>query len=271
MNYKAYVINVDSKIKRMERMRRVASETSLSIERVRALTAEEIPVKTSFSPIFNRELSFPELSCFYSRVECWKRIVQGSDPFALILEDDVVLSEKITLLLGALEGKEITFDVLRLEPPNKEGKFYTDEILEVGQFKFAHLISKAACTSAMIVSKTGARKLIELAKPVLPIDELLFNYYSPIFYDVRTYQIDDALAWQLDDLQLLLPEELKSSIVQIRTDPKKKKSIVTALRKLSIKLNYLRKLRRINLFEVPIRESEKEFLTQKEMQRICSK
>lgn len=272
MNYKAYVINVDSKTKRMERMRRAASEIPLTIERVRALSAEQIPVKTSFSPIFNRELSFPELSCFYSHVECWKRIDKSNHPFALILEDDVVISEQIVQLLETLERTEITFDILRLEPPNKRGKFYTDEVLEVGQFKFAHLISKATCTAAMIVSKTGAKKLLGLAQPILPIDEFLFNYYSPAFYKIKTYQIVDALVWQLDVLNLPLPEELKSSINQSvsKTKNKNKKSVLNALKKLSIKLDYLLRIKGKNLIEVTIEESEKEFLIQKERQKSCN-
>lgn len=270
MNYKAYVINVDSKIKRMERMERVAREFPLTIERVRACTGEEIPVKTSFSTIFNRELSFPELSCFYSHVECWKRISQDNEPFALILEDDVVLSKKISSLLETLRRTEITFDILRLEHLKKGGKLYTDDVLEIGQFKFAHLISKATCASAMIVSKTGAKKLIGLAQPVLPIDEFLFNYYSPAFFKIRTYQIVDALAWQLDDLNLPLPEELKSSINQSVSRIKNKKNALNALKKLLIKLDYLQKIKRKNLIEVTIKESEKDFFIRKERQEVCN-
>lgn len=269
MSYKAYVINVDSKPKRMERMRKVASEISLNLERVSAVTSEELPVKTSFSPIFNRELSFPELSCFYSHVECWKKIANGKEPFALVLEDDVVMSPKVSSLLETLEQSTITFDILRLEHPMKDDRIHTDEICEVGEFRFAHLLSRACYTAAMIVSKEGAKKLIKLAEPILPIDEFLFNYYSPVFFKIKTYQIENVLAWQLESLDLPLSDGMKSSINRSRTETKKRKSIFSAIKKLSIKLNYLRKFRGKNLFEVTIKETEKEILTQKEMQRCC--
>lgn len=268
MKYKAYVINVDSKTKRMERMRGVASEFSLNLERVSAVTADELPVKKSFSPIFNRELSFPELSCFYSHFECWKKIANGKEPFALVLEDDIAMSPKASALLEELEKSTITFDILRLEHPKKDDSIHTDEICEVGEFRFAHLLSRACYTAAMIVSKEGAKKLIKLAEPILPIDEFLFNYYSPVFFKIKTYQIEDVLAWQLESLNLPLPDDMKSAINQSRTVTKKRKSLFAALKKLSKKVSYLCELRRRNAVKVGIKQTEREWLIHKESHRF---
>ncbi|WP_289174060.1 hypothetical protein, partial [uncultured Parasutterella sp.] len=82
------------------------------------------------------------------------------------------------------------------------------------------------------------------------------------------------LVWQLDVLNLPLPEELKSSINQsvskTKNKNKNKKSVLNALKKLSIKLDYLLRIKGKNLIEVTIEESEKKFLIQKERQKSCN-
>lgn len=268
MEYKVFVINVDSKTARMERMRAVLQELSLPIERIRALTPDELPVKYSFSPIFNRALSVPELSCFYSHMEAWGKIANGCAPFALVLEDDVVLSPKVVPFLENLKQSTLNFDIIRLEHPQKGETFLTDKIEEIGGFEVGHLLSKAMCAAALVISKEGARKLLQLSKPVLPIDELLFNYYSSIFSQLNIFQTVDVLAWQLDNFDLSIPEKLESSILESRRKSKRKKSVLVGFKKLTLKLHYLLKLREYEYRAVPIRVTEKESLRRKEMNRL---
>lgn len=59
-------------------------------------------------------------------------------------------------------------------------------------------------------------------------------------------------------------------LAKLKIKIKIKKSVLNALKKLSIKLDYLLRIKGKNLIEVTIEESEKEFLIQKERQKSCN-
>src|SRR4029079_18979781 len=83
---KAFLISLDRNPERLAHMRAVLAAASIPYERItavdgRRLTPDDL-AKASAS------LSPGEVGCVLSHRIAWQRIADGSDPFAVVLEDD---------------------------------------------------------------------------------------------------------------------------------------------------------------------------------------
>ena len=201
MDIRYYVINLAEKEERWNRMVRLSKENGVTLTRVEAFSPSTIPIKSAFSEIFNCYLSPQQLGCYFSHRRIWEKIAKGSSPFAVVLEDDAVFSEDLVSFVDEVKKASINFDIIRLEDTYKGTSFITDsKLVQVGGIDLGRLYSSSAGTGGMIVSKEGAKKLLEIARPVLPVDELLFNKYSPIWNQLINYQVKQILVWQLYSL-----------------------------------------------------------------------
>lgn len=188
---KTFIINLDRSIERMECMQRLALDLDLDYERVRAVDGAMLdPVtrrlheETAVHPPSNGELG-----CFLSHQECWRKVIVGQDEVVLILEDDVVslpAGRDVLAQAGALARQ---VDIVRLE--GHWARVWGDRRgipLSAGH-QAIKLRSGAIGTGAYLVSKTAARKLLELHP----------CYHRPI--DLTLYSNPNA---QLD-IRIVLP------------------------------------------------------------------
>lgn len=176
MNIQYLVINLAEKKERWHRMLNLAEETGITLTRVEAFSPSTIPVKTAFSEIFNCYLSPQQLGCYFSHRETWKRIAEGPSEFAVVLEDDAVFSTDLVSFVEKLKEKPFDFDIIRLEETYKGDSFTSDAtLIKIGNITLGRIYSPSQGAGAIVVSKKGAQKLLNIAQPVLPVDELLFN------------------------------------------------------------------------------------------------
>lgn len=266
-----FVINLAEKKRRWERMLQLSSELGIRFTRVEAVTPNEIPIKKAYSEIFDCFLSPQQLACYYSHRDVWKRIASGDGDFGILLEDDIALSEEILSLVEDLERSDIDFDIIRLEATYKGNTFISDQRQYfLGGIEFGRIYSASTGGAALIISKKAAKKLLKIAEPVLPVDELLFNKYSPIWNELKNYQVKQILVWQLFDFGLDRVKGFESAISSPNKDKKnkKKKSFKTSIKKLLIKIKYLAKLRSIKTQKVFLDDSRKKKLEIKERERL---
>lgn len=253
-------------------MLNLAEENGITLNRVEAFSPSTVPIKTAFSEIFNCFLSPQQLGCFFSHREIWKKISDGTEAFAIVLEDDAVFSADLIVFAEKLRDSTLDFDIIRLEDTYKGPAFISDpNLIRVGNFEIGRIYSPSAGTGGMVVSKEGAKKLLEIAEPVLPVDELLFNKYSPIWNELNNYQIKQILVWQLFSLGLDGVKGFESTISspkKLKKKNKKKKSFKTSIKKLLIKIKYLAKLRSIKTQKVFLDDSRKKKLEIKERERL---
>ena len=114
------------------------------------------------------ELQQASVSLFYKHIETWRQIVDGSDDFSLVLEDDAVLDDKfVPKLDNYIAQLPTNFDMmfigngcdLHLDiPPGTIGSKQSTR-----------------CTDSYVISKTCAAKLLKHARAIidLPIDHWL--------------------------------------------------------------------------------------------------
>lgn len=267
---KYYVINLAEKHERWERMLQLSSELGVNFSRIEAVTPKEIPISSSFSEIFNCFLSPQQLACYYSHHKVWEKIAEGPEEFGILLEDDIVLSEDILRMVEGLTKSQLEFDVIRLEATYKGDFIISDRnLISLNGIQIGRIYSASTGSAALIISKKGAYKLLNIALPVLPVDELLFNKYSPIWNKLINFQVKQILAWQLFSLGLNTIKGFESSIYfPAQSKRKKKKSIKTSIKKLIIKIKYLYKLRLTKTRKIVLDKSRKKKLEEKEKNRF---
>ena len=109
---KTYLINLDRNPERLEFMRGQLDRLGISFERFPAVWGKglsEAERKAGFSRTRSfiaagKRLSDAEIGVAMSHVGCYRRMVDAGEPYALVLEDDVVLSDGFCGALSRVEA-----------------------------------------------------------------------------------------------------------------------------------------------------------------------
>jgi glycosyl transferase family 25 len=124
-----------------------------------------------------RELLNNEIACALSHQAVYKLMVKEKIPYALILEDDVILTKKLAFFLEyfskfILVHRDIELINLISDSP---GKIILPKIFRYHfLFKFSRMPNRA---SAYIITNSGAKKMIENFLPIrMPADDLLGRF-----------------------------------------------------------------------------------------------
>ena len=109
---KTYLINLDKSPERLEFMRGQLERLGLSFERFPAVWGKglsESERKSGFSRVRSfiaagKRLSDAEIGVAMSHVGCYRRMIENEEPYALVLEDDVVLADGFSGALSRVEA-----------------------------------------------------------------------------------------------------------------------------------------------------------------------
>ena len=176
-----YIINLDRSKARYDYVFPKAKKIGLPVFRIPAvdgkrLTSDELNNyidEDSTIYYFPWTIGRGAVGCTLSHIKTWKTFLESSFQYALILEDDInfdpaVLSATLKLLSRSSNLWDInTFDTGRVGRgmPAKVKHFKTiDKNLVI-------YLSKVSRTSAYIINRSAAKKLLEYALPIrLPVD-----------------------------------------------------------------------------------------------------
>ncbi|MEL6583934.1 MAG: glycosyltransferase family 25 protein [Pseudomonadota bacterium] len=164
-----FVINLDRDTARMADMAAMLEGFGAGFERLSAITPETLTPDMRARFKDNTVLSGGEIGCFVSHLTLHETIAAGTDPWYLILEDDVALTQGPEALRAAAEG--VSADVIKMEYLPKSGS------LKVADTPVGALVRPwkiPLCTAAMLISPQGARKILKRARGIdLPYDHFL--------------------------------------------------------------------------------------------------
>lgn len=219
------VINLDRSTERWVSMRNKLSQLKITADRVSAVegkkldknTLSEITTKSLMQKmICPRELTLGEIGCFLSHRNCWERLLSSDENFALIMEDDIVFSNRATQYL--LNSKWILpnthlIQLSTLIPsPHKAtvDKLITlscgDELLHVRK-------PIPWGTQAYIISREAAESAIRMSTRIgIPVDDFLFNPLSEFSQKYPSYRLNPSVITH-DDLNLY-PSTLDTNLVK---------------------------------------------------------
>ncbi|WP_062229374.1 glycosyltransferase family 25 protein [Aureimonas frigidaquae] len=159
------LINLDHAPERRARMQDRAAALGLSLERLPAVAAADISAEEmeGLGRSWERPLSAPELGCFLSHYRAWDMVARGEAPM-LILEDDVILSPRVTAVLDRAAGLD-GVDLLNLEDFGKRRFLRRGGRISLGDgIDAVPLVRDKAGSAAYILWPHGARKLLARAQ-----------------------------------------------------------------------------------------------------------
>jgi glycosyl transferase family 25 len=197
-----YLINLDRSPDRLEFVSRRLATLGLSFTRIPAVDGAALPEeqRAAFAaarPRDGRGWSAGQIGCFLSHFDAWRRIATGDTRWALVLEDDLHLSDALPAVIIDLCALENTIDIVRFE---STGQWLTlgAPVLKLAGRAVRPLRSSAWGAGAYIISRTAAARLIATnPKMHTPTDDFLFNRAGSAVADMlATYQLIPTVATQ---------------------------------------------------------------------------
>jgi len=197
---KAYCINLDRRPDRLDHMTRQFNRQGMSFERVPAIDGQRPDVIAQASKCLpsscGARMSASVYACFQSHREAWRRLVASGEPFALVLEDDLLLADGMA---ATLENYWIPqdADLVRLETFGTRLHVDAGHGHHFGSRQLLRLRSGHLGAGCYVVSAKAAQLL--LAKSTNfnePVDVFLFGEGGASFDALVTYQMIPSPAVQ---------------------------------------------------------------------------
>jgi len=236
-----FVINLEKNTVRRNNIENQFARTGLSFEIFPATDGSSLSKRDLASYDENhvlhnisRVLSPSEIGCYLSHQKLWQRIVDDNLPWAVVLEDDVLIQANLEEILSKIDGIPFKWDLIRLAGLLPTSNFPLYGL--TGDYKLTVPLQGASGTQANCISRTGAQKLLA---------------YSTM---IRGTVDDDVIdkTWETGlKLFAVQPYPIREDQEQISSIQEERKTIFQAYRKnkknRSIKQNLIRrryKLRR---------------------------
>ncbi len=201
---KSYLINMDRCEGRLIRFEDIASNLGLNVARIsavdgRTLSPSELEAYANPAPRFG-QLGPGEIGCFLSHRKAWEAIRQSGDEWAAVFEDDVYLSPDATRLLSDVSWIPPGADIVKLETtliPVALGALEGDVGFTEVPRTLLGLLSPHGGAGGYLISRNAAHDLLNDPDAVRdPVDEYLFNPFSPVFSKIRVLQLSPAICIQ---------------------------------------------------------------------------
>jgi glycosyl transferase family 25 len=198
---KVYFINLDRSPDRLAWFRNRGEALGLDLVRVPAvdaakLDAAEMARLTALSS-GNSVLSAGEIACLLSHRVVWRRIVEGSDRWAFVAEDDVHLSPEIAKFLGSPEWIPAGVELIKAETNLRRQELSSKVWARPFGHELRQLRSNHYCSGGYFVSQQGAARLLAFTdRHVEQADVILFSPDLGILSETPVLQIAPALCLQ---------------------------------------------------------------------------
>lgn len=170
-----------------------------------AKTADPVELSAPFaSEGAMAELTPGDKACTTSHMHLWRRIAPGPEGHAVILEDDVLISDAARKFLSADDWIPPAAGLIKLERFGDPDQLTVIDRQGAQVFgrEVAPLLSRHPGSGGYIISREKAALLAGMTQKIdLPIDQLLFNpAYSPVFRALSPWQMVPAIVKQTPDV-----------------------------------------------------------------------
>ncbi|WP_455639710.1 glycosyltransferase family 25 protein [Parabacteroides sp.] len=187
MKIKTYVINLKESV---DRRKIILEETlrypCMDVEMVGAINGRRMSskdVKDNFDVLkftyrYRRTPKRGEIGCVQSHRECYKRLLESGEEFALILEDDAVFyyPERVETMINETVRK-LKKSIPHLISFSTHAIYYTKSVYQIDDFFFYRLWDAyGAC--GYLINKKAAERLLKISRPSIVADD--FTYMKNI-------------------------------------------------------------------------------------------
>lgn len=200
---KTYYINLDRSKDRRAWIESTAGRLGIETIRVPAVDGQSISDdELSGMPDFayrhvERPLTRGEIGCLRSHTKVWEQVANADEEWALVIEDDVHLSDAIPDFLATTDWIPADADIIKAETNLTRqtlsyavsGKAFGSEVralLSDHDSSGAYFISRKACL-ALLADKSAN---------IAPVDMVLFQLAGDRYHALNVFQIVPAIAIQ---------------------------------------------------------------------------
>jgi glycosyl transferase, family 25 len=169
-----WVINLDRATDRLARISGQLAALGLPFTRLSAVDARQLTPaqRAAFDEdAYRRKHGMApvpgEIGCYLSHVEVMRAFVAGSAPFALVLEDDVLLGSSLPAVLAALMSHAGRWDMVKLSAVHS-GTPVPVLDLAAGH-RLAVMLSRCTGSSAYVVNRRAAEAYLRRDGGLLPM------------------------------------------------------------------------------------------------------
>lgn len=216
------VVNMRRSSDRWEAIKAQLDRLRIPADRVdavdgRLLSEEEMKgLMSSVHYSIGRELERGEIGCFLSHRKCWQELVDSDEKFALIMEDDLLLSDRSFKFMLSDEWIPEGCDLIQLFVFRKQKKYLCDlkEFdLNGGDKLWMPVFPAPVGTQAYIISREAAKfALVKSNRFNLPVDEFLF-VRSEVSSRFPCYRLNHAVVMDAD-----VPSEIRKNKKRTKTN-----------------------------------------------------
>jgi glycosyl transferase, family 25 len=175
-----YVINLAANAKRMQNSAAALAAQGLEFERIEGVNGwalSEDDVAKAYDRDKNRArgkhpLVRPEIGCYLSHIECWKKIAAGAAPGGIVFEDDFNASAELKpILAGICADTGGDWDIVKLFSFDHDPKAVAGRRLG-GNFEIVFPYRVPTCLIGYALTRMAAKRLAANAVPFFrPVDE----------------------------------------------------------------------------------------------------
>lgn len=189
----AIYINLESSQERKDFMESQLSNLQIPFLRFLAVNGKKLPKNISqinpedFSKCHGREVRPGEIGCYLSHIGALNKFLESDAKFALILEDDALISEEANNLISKVidEYQDGDWDFLKLQSRRKTKNIKIRKI--DNKYSFAICFTRSTGATAYIVNRFGAKQMVDKLLPIeTPYDHA---FDRPFFLKIRVRAI----------------------------------------------------------------------------------
>lgn len=177
---KGYVINLDRSTERLSTFRRRSEEAGLLFERFPGVDGASLDedLLADWTRLARRwaPVTVAEVGTFLSHRGVWQRVAEGSDAWALVVEDDVVFSLDCADILASSDWLPDAIHLIKVETMRTRIELSARVFGQKGNYKVRRLKENHNGTAGYIISREGARVLLNWTESRCePVDRLMFH------------------------------------------------------------------------------------------------
>lgn len=215
---KGYVINLDRSVDRLRVFQARASSAGLDFERFPAIDGASLEreIVAHWGQLCKTwgPLTSAEVATFLSHRGVWLKIAAGDDPWAFVVEDDVLFASDIASILSSDEWLPKDIGLVKVETMLTRVELSARVLGSRGGYKIRVLKENHNGAAGYLVSREGARFLYEWSRTRCePVDRLMFHPSQLAGEGKPIAQMTPALCIQ--DFHLLSRREQEGAISTI--------------------------------------------------------
>ncbi len=237
---KTYFINLDRSPDRLAWFRRQGEALGLDLVRVSAVDARDLGAdeiaRLRARSSGNSELSPGEIACLLSHRKVWQMLVEGTDEWAFIAEDDIHFAPDTASFLTSSDWIPAGAEIIKVET-NLRLQELSRKVWGVPfDHELRRLHSEHFCAGGYILSRSGAGRLIRFTEHRCePVDVILFSPLLGILSITPILQLTPAICLQnmyVEDTQTeILESDLQAGREVERRERKRRKTTAAKLRR----------------------------------------